>query len=33
GNSLWRKNMSTGRRTAFEVKRAIEKGKVGEIVT
>jgi len=33
GNSLWRKPMSTGRRTVFEVKRAIEKGKVGEIVT
>ncbi len=33
GNSLWRKPMSTGRRTVFEVRRAIEKGKVGEIVT
>ena len=33
GNSLWRKPMSTGRRTVFEVKRAIEKGKIGEIVT
>ena len=33
GNSLWRKNMSTGRRTVFEVRRAIEKGKIGEIVT
>jgi len=33
GNSLWRKPMSTGRRTVFEVRRAIEKGKVDEIVT
>ncbi len=33
GNSLWRKPMSTGRRTVFEVRRAIQKGKVEEIVT
>ena len=33
GNSLWRKNMSTGRRLAMEVRRAIEEGRVREIVT
>jgi 5-formaminoimidazole-4-carboxamide-1-(beta)-D-ribofuranosyl 5'-monophosphate synthetase len=33
GNSLWRTNMSTGRRLALEVKRAIEMDKVEEIVT
>ncbi len=33
GNALWRKEMSTGRRMAFEIKRAIEMGKIGEIVT
>jgi 5-formaminoimidazole-4-carboxamide-1-(beta)-D-ribofuranosyl 5'-monophosphate synthetase len=33
GNALWRTNMSTGRRLALEVKRAIEMDKVGEIVT
>ncbi|MBM3308725.1 MAG: formate--phosphoribosylaminoimidazolecarboxamide ligase family protein [Candidatus Altiarchaeales archaeon] len=33
GNALWRKPMSTGRRTALEIKRAIEKDKLKEIVT
>ncbi len=33
GNSLWRKNMSTGRRLAMEVRRAIEEDRVKEIVT
>ena len=33
GNTLWRKNMSTGRRLAMEVRRAIEMDKVEEIVT
>jgi 5-formaminoimidazole-4-carboxamide-1-(beta)-D-ribofuranosyl 5'-monophosphate synthetase len=33
GNSLWRKNMSTGRRLAMEVRRGIEEGRVREIVT
>lgn len=33
GNSLWRKNMSTGRRLAMEVRRAVEEGRLKEIVT
>lgn len=33
GNSLWRKNMSTGRRLAMEVRRAVEEDRVREIVT
>ncbi len=33
GNTLWRTNMSTGRRLAMEVRRAIEMDKVIEIVT
>lgn len=33
GNTLWRKPMSTGRRIALEVKRAIEMEKVDKIVT
>ncbi|OPX61392.1 MAG: 5-formaminoimidazole-4-carboxamide-1-(beta)-D-ribofuranosyl 5'-monophosphate synthetase [Methanomassiliicoccales archaeon PtaB.Bin134] len=33
GNSLWRKNMSTGRRLAMEVRRAVEEGRLNEIVT
>ena len=33
GNSLWRKNMSTGRRTVFEVRRAIEMDRIREVVT
>jgi 5-formaminoimidazole-4-carboxamide-1-(beta)-D-ribofuranosyl 5'-monophosphate synthetase len=33
GNSLWRKNMSTGRRTAKLVKDAVELGRLKEIVT
>ncbi|MDI6709033.1 MAG: formate--phosphoribosylaminoimidazolecarboxamide ligase family protein [Candidatus Thermoplasmatota archaeon] len=32
-NALWRKPMSTGRRTALELKRGIELGRVKEIVT
>jgi len=33
GNSLWRKNMSTGRRMALELKMAIESGEVKKIVS
>ena len=33
GNSLWRKNMSTGRRMALELKMAIEGGEVKKIVS
>ncbi|MDW5564086.1 MAG: formate--phosphoribosylaminoimidazolecarboxamide ligase family protein [Methanomassiliicoccus sp.] len=33
GNSLWRKNMSTGRRLAMEVRRALEEDRLKEIVT
>lgn len=33
GNSLWRQNMSTGRRLAMEVRRAVEEGRLKEIVT
>ncbi len=33
GNALWRTNMSTGRRIALEIKRAVSMGKLDEIVT
>ena len=33
GNALWRTNMSTGRRIALEVKRAVEADCLGAIVT
>lgn len=33
GNTLWRKPMSTGRRMAMEIRRAIEEERVEEIVT
>jgi len=33
GNTLWRKPMSTGRRTAMELRRAIEMDRVKDIVT
>ena len=33
GNTLWRKPMSTGRRVALEVRRAIETGQLDQIVT
>ncbi len=33
GNTLWRKPMSTGRRAAQEIRRAIEQERVEEIVT
>jgi 5-formaminoimidazole-4-carboxamide-1-(beta)-D-ribofuranosyl 5'-monophosphate synthetase len=33
GNALWRTNMSTGRRLALEVKRAVQMNKLEEIVT
>ena len=33
GNTLWRKSVSTGRRVAMEVRRAIEMGKLDEIIT
>lgn len=33
GNALWRRNMSTGRRIAMEIKRAAEEDRLDEIVT
>jgi 5-formaminoimidazole-4-carboxamide-1-(beta)-D-ribofuranosyl 5'-monophosphate synthetase len=33
GNALWRSPMSTGRRIALEVRRALELGRLSEIVT
>jgi 5-formaminoimidazole-4-carboxamide-1-(beta)-D-ribofuranosyl 5'-monophosphate synthetase len=33
GNTLWRKPMSTGRRMAMEIRRAVEMDRVDEIVT
>jgi 5-formaminoimidazole-4-carboxamide-1-(beta)-D-ribofuranosyl 5'-monophosphate synthetase len=33
GNSLWRRPMSTGRRLAFEIRRALELEKLDMIVT
>ncbi len=33
GNTLWRRPMSTGRRAAMEIRRAIEEERVEEIVT
>ncbi|MEA1907916.1 MAG: formate--phosphoribosylaminoimidazolecarboxamide ligase family protein [Euryarchaeota archaeon] len=33
GNTLWRRNMSTGRRLAMEVRRAVAADRVAEIVT
>ncbi len=33
GNTLWRRPMSTGRRVAMEIRRAIEEERVEEIVT
>jgi 5-formaminoimidazole-4-carboxamide-1-(beta)-D-ribofuranosyl 5'-monophosphate synthetase len=33
GNAMWRKPMSTGRRLAFEVRRALEKDRLEDIVT
>lgn len=33
GNALWRTNMSTGRRLAMEIRRAVEDDRVKEIVT
>lgn len=33
GNSLWRRPMSTGRRIAMEVRRGMETGRLGELVT
>lgn len=33
GNSLWRRSMSTGRRLAMEVRRAVEQERLSEIVT
>jgi 5-formaminoimidazole-4-carboxamide-1-(beta)-D-ribofuranosyl 5'-monophosphate synthetase len=33
GNTLWRKSVSTGRRMAMEIRRAIEQDRVEEIVT
>ncbi|KUH34037.1 5-formaminoimidazole-4-carboxamide-1-(beta)-D-ribofuranosyl 5'-monophosphate synthetase [Thermococcus celericrescens] len=33
GNALWRKPMSTGRRVALEIKRALELDELGKVVT
>ncbi|HUV24677.1 MAG TPA: formate--phosphoribosylaminoimidazolecarboxamide ligase family protein [Methanomassiliicoccales archaeon] len=33
GNALWRQNMSTGRRLAMEIRRAIEQERLEEIIT
>ncbi len=33
GNTLWRRPMSTGRRAAMEIRRAIEQDRLSEIVT
>jgi len=33
GNALWRRPMSTGRRLAMEIRRAVDMGKLEEIVT
>ncbi|MDK2893073.1 formate--phosphoribosylaminoimidazolecarboxamide ligase family protein [Methanohalophilus sp.] len=33
GNTLWRKPMSTGRRVAMEIKRAIDTDQLGKIIT
>jgi 5-formaminoimidazole-4-carboxamide-1-(beta)-D-ribofuranosyl 5'-monophosphate synthetase len=33
GNSTWRKPMSTGRRVAFEIRRAIETDQLEKIIT
>jgi len=33
GNTIWRKEMSTGRRVALEVRRAVEKDRLRDIVT
>jgi 5-formaminoimidazole-4-carboxamide-1-(beta)-D-ribofuranosyl 5'-monophosphate synthetase len=33
GNTIWRKPMSTGRRVAMEVRRAVEMGQLDKIVT
>ena len=33
GNSLWRQEMSSGRRLAMEIRRAIDEERVEEIVT
>jgi 5-formaminoimidazole-4-carboxamide-1-(beta)-D-ribofuranosyl 5'-monophosphate synthetase len=33
GNSLWRRPTSTGRRLAMEVRRAVDEGRLEEIVT
>jgi 5-formaminoimidazole-4-carboxamide-1-(beta)-D-ribofuranosyl 5'-monophosphate synthetase len=33
GNSLWRREMSTGRRVSMEIRRAIEQERVEEIIT
>ncbi len=33
GNALWRRSMSTGRRIALEIRRAVQEGRLAEIVT
>lgn len=33
GNALWRRPMSTGRRIAMEIRRGLEDGRLGELVT
>lgn len=33
GNTLWRRPMSTGRRIAMEIRRSMDTGRLGELVT
>lgn len=33
GNALWRRPMSTGRRIAMEIRRSLDTGRLGELVT
>lgn len=33
GNTLWRRPMSTGRRIAMEIRRSLDTGRLGELVT
>ena len=33
GNTLWRTNMSTGRRLSREIRNAIEQERIDEIIT
>ena len=33
GNTLWRKEMSSGRRLSMEIRKAIEQERIEEIIT